>query len=77
MPAEINAGHLPDLSPAAVAALDKFLGFIDDMGATRDTTRRLLFELLRMKTTLSTDELETLWAIEELLSDLDKARRTQ
>jgi hypothetical protein len=65
-----NDNSLPTLT-----AVSKFFEMNDDLDAIEATNRRVLFEFLRTKPTLSTDEVDNLWAIADLLADLCKERR--
>lgn len=61
-------------SSPQVAAIEKFYELNDDLEALRSLNQRILFEFLRTKPTLSTDEIEMIWSFSELLSDLTIAR---
>ncbi|MFC7669262.1 hypothetical protein ACFQT0_19330 [Hymenobacter humi] len=62
---------LPDVS----AAMERFYGLNDDLDAVQATNRRVLFEFLRTKPSLSVGEIDTLETISELLADLSIAKR--
>jgi hypothetical protein len=62
------------LPASATRAVDKFYALIDEGHAPTEVTRRVFFEFLRTKPTLSLNETETLWAVADLLADLEKAR---
>ena len=65
--------------PAATqinSAVEKFYKLNDDMDAMQAVTRKVFFEFLRTNT-LSTDELDTISTVANLLAELSKAKRSQ
>ena len=57
------------------AAIEKFYATNDDLDAVQAVNRRVLFEFLRTKPSVSVAEIDTLWAISELLADLCLAKQ--
>lgn len=58
-----------------LAAVQKFYDLNDDLSAAQAVGRRVFFEFLRTKPTLSTDELDILWSVSELLAALGNAKK--
>jgi len=61
-------------TPAALAAVTKFLQLNDDMPACEATNRKVFFEALRTGTTLSPNEVEHLHSIADFLAELNAIR---
>jgi hypothetical protein len=53
-----------------LAAAHRFYELNDDLPAVQAIGRRVFFEFLLTKPTLTTDELEAIWSIAELLAAL-------
>jgi hypothetical protein len=57
------------------SATEKFIRLNDDFDAVQAVTRRVFFEFLRSKPTLSTEEIEMLHSISELIAEIGAASR--
>jgi hypothetical protein len=55
--------------------INKFYELNDDLVAVQNVTRRVFFEFLRTKPTITTEELDMLWSVADLLADLCNAKR--
>lgn len=56
-------------------AVDRFYELHDDLEAMRAIHRRVFFEFLRTKPSLTVEEIDNLWAISDLLADLSKEKQ--
>ncbi|GAB3334436.1 hypothetical protein ACFQT0_19325 [Hymenobacter humi] len=64
----------PTITPA-LKAVEKFYALIDDAHVPAQVCRRVFFEFLRTQPVgLTPDEVDTWWAISELLAELEQAR---
>jgi hypothetical protein len=63
--------------PTHTRCCPKFYELNDDLPATQAVGRRIFFEFLRTKPTLTTDELEIIWSIAELVAELCSAKQAQ
>ncbi len=62
-------------SSQIVSTVDKFYLLNDDLDATQAVARKMFFEFLRTKPSLSTDEIETIQSFADLLAELCKVKR--
>lgn len=61
----------------AIEAVEKFYALTDDAGMPLATMRRVFFEFLGTKPTLSNEEIETIHAVADLLDELSRAHPTK